>query len=79
MPGEETSTIKFGLKAVIADALSGPQSTMTSGYRIVSGPVRTAVSLDVERHPFFFPAGTKADWTLLQMRGGLWLRRESTN
>ena len=54
------STIIVGLEAVIAAALGGPQSTTTSGYRTVSGPVWTAVSLDVVRHPFCFPAGTKA-------------------
>jgi hypothetical protein len=66
-PDEDTSTTIVGLEAVRAVALGGPQSTTTSGYRTVSGPVCTAVSLDVVRHPLRFPAGTRAVRTLLQM------------
>lgn len=47
--------MRIGLDAVIAVALGGPQSTTTSGYRIVSGPVWNGGVARRGTTPFLFP------------------------
>src|SRR5690606_32779680 len=57
VPGDETSTTSVGLSATIASGSGGPQSTTTSGYRMVLSSVWTAVSPEVVRQPPDFDCG----------------------